>query len=45
MKSLIQLLKELYIKIKCSFCCKSNCSVQVGEQEENSTETTKSTKV
>ena len=48
MKKLIQLLKELYIKIKCAFCCKSNCSIQIGEEgeeEENSTETTKSTKI
>jgi hypothetical protein len=45
MKKLIQFLKELYIKIKCAFCCKSNCSIQIGEEEEKSTETTKSTKI
>ncbi len=42
-KKLIELLKELYIKIKCAFCCRSNCSIQVGEQESHPTETTKST--
>ena len=35
MKKLTELLKELYIKIKCYMCCRSKCSIQVGQQQEN----------
>lgn len=26
-------LKELFIKIKCYMCCRSNCVIQVGREE------------
>ncbi len=37
-KKIVQLLKELYIKIKCAFCCRSNCSVQIGNENNNENE-------
>lgn len=27
------ILDKLYLKIKCAICCKSNCSLQLGQEE------------
>lgn len=29
-----QILKSIYLKIGCSLCCKSKCSVQLGKENE-----------
>tara|TARA_R110000765_G_scaffold295783_1_gene390909 strand:+ start:2741 stop:2908 length:168 start_codon:yes stop_codon:yes gene_type:complete len=34
-KEIIETLKKLYINIKCTMCCKSTCSVQLGDKEKN----------
>lgn len=33
-KKIKELLKALYLKISCAFCCKSKCQVQIGQEEE-----------
>ena len=30
-----EILKELYLKIGCSMCCKSKCMVELGRPENN----------
>jgi len=34
-KRIKELLQYLYIKLKCSMCCRSSCSVQIGQEENN----------
>lgn len=38
MKQLLEAIKKLYVKIKCSMCCRSKCSVQVGNPTEHTEE-------
>ena len=33
-------LKEIFIKIKCHMCCKTNCSIQVGREAQKEEEQT-----
>lgn len=40
MKSIRQILKELFIKIKCYMCCRSKCSIQVGQENTHNIKTT-----
>ena len=34
LKKIKHILKELYIKISCALCCKSNCQVQIGKDNQ-----------
>ena len=34
-KYIYNLLKELYLKVSCMMCCKSECQVEVGNNNEN----------
>jgi len=34
-KKIIELLKDLYLKISCVMCCKSKCAIQIGREEES----------
>jgi hypothetical protein len=38
MRQLLEAFKKLYVKIKCSLCCRSKCSVQVGNPTEQTEE-------
>lgn len=33
-EKLKHLLKAFYLKIKCYMCCKSNCMIQIGKEEQ-----------
>ncbi len=33
MKRIKEILKELYLKISCAFCCKSKCQIQLGKED------------
>lgn len=32
-KKIKELLKDLYIKLSCYMCCKSNCNIQIGRED------------
>jgi hypothetical protein len=32
-KQITQIIKDLYIKLSCAMCCKSNCQVQLGRDD------------
>jgi hypothetical protein len=33
-KKIKELLKALYLRVSCAFCCKSKCQVQIGKEED-----------
>jgi hypothetical protein len=34
-KKIIELIKDIYLKISCVMCCRSKCQLQVGREEES----------
>ena len=34
-KELKELIKDLYLKISCFICCKSNCEIEIGNKDTN----------
>ena len=44
-EKLIQLLKNLYIKMKCAICCSSKCQIEIGRKEEHMEEENKDVNV
>lgn len=40
-KKIIQLIKLIYVRISCHFCCQSNCKIELGRDNENQNENDK----